>query len=97
MSKKASLGSSNLFFEDAEEILIDVAFDHVKAYKINMDYMLLLEFKKEWIMVEQIFLAISYVGLKFKHMFPALAMAFFLQSRVLDKNVGRLALKLSGS
>ena len=48
-------------------------------------------------MVEQIFLAILYVGLKFKHMFPALAMAFFLQSRVLDKNVGRLALKLSGS
>ena len=48
-------------------------------------------------MVEQIFLAISYVGLKFKHMFPALAMASFLQSRVLDKNVGRLALKLSGS
>ena len=47
LSKKASIGSSNLFFEDAEEILIDVAFDHVKAYKINMDYMLLLEFKKE--------------------------------------------------
>lgn len=71
--------------------------DHVKAYKINMDYMLLLEFKKEGIMVEQIFLAILYVGLKFKHMFPALAMAFFLQSRVLDKVVGRLALQLSGS
>ena len=48
-------------------------------------------------MVEQIFLAISYVGLKFKHLFPALAMAFFLQFRVLAKVVGRLALKLSGS
>ncbi len=72
--------------------------DHViEAYKINMDYMLLLEFKKEGIMIEKIFLAILYVGLKFKHMFPALAMAFFLQSRVLDKVVGRLALQLSGS